>query len=103
MARHNAVGQGGDEGSEPLLRLDGQGVVEAEASRGSYLRAARSFVAPRVGRRSMPIRRVASVIFFLDQSERVSKLTQEMAVYGGLMISANRKALNETAWHNGAA
>jgi len=73
------------------------------ASRGSYLRAARSFVAPRVGRRSMPIRRVASVIFFLDQSERVSKLTQEMAVYGGLMISANRKALNETAWHNGAA
>jgi hypothetical protein len=53
----------------------------------------------------MPIRRVvlASVIFFLDQSERVSKLTQEMAVYGGLMISANRKALNETAWHNGAA
>jgi hypothetical protein len=43
------------------------------------------------------------VIFFLDQSERVSKLTQEMAVYGGLMISANRKALNETAWHNGAA
>jgi hypothetical protein len=33
----------------------------------------------------------------------VSKLTQEMAVYGGLMISANRKALNETAWHNGAA
>jgi len=51
----------------------------------------------------MPIRRVASVIFFLDQSERVSKLTQEMTVYGGLMISANRKALNETAWHNGAA